>query len=248
MIINGENDFEYEEKIKVFSQFSPEIRNSFNSIIGISNLILDDDLAEDSNLKELIVIIQSAAYKSFDLLDNLIQYYEQDSENTQTYERIIDVNSIIKESVELFKYQIKQKNLSVILNLENYSEVRLEENLVSFIIRSLLSNLIKNSEPADKIEIEYIMSSNVFDFSIIRTPKVIQDQNDYFKDIIDNAGDSQIGVCSDFGSGVGLKLCQELIENMNGKIKIQHKYGNWKRINLMIHLNNYLNEKKKLLS
>ena len=244
MILNREIDFQYSERIKVFSQFSPEIRNSFNSIIGISNLILDDELAEDSNLRELIVLIQSAAHKSFDLLDNLINYYESKPEKGRIEDHIIDVNSIIKKSVEFQKYQIKQKDLSIILNLENYSEVRLNENLVSFIIRNLLSNAIKYSEVGSKIEIEYIMNSNIFDFSIVRKLQSVQNQNMYLEDIIESAGDSKIGVCSDFGSGVGLKLCQELIDNLNGKIKIEYQYNKWSKLNLMIPLTKLVHKNK----
>lgn len=244
MILNREIDFQYSERIKVFSQFSPEIRNSFNSIIGISNLILDDDLAEDSNLRELIVLIQSAAHKSFDLLDNLIHYYESKPEKELIEDHIIDVNSIIKKSVELLKYQIKQKDLSITLNLENYSEIRLNENLVSFIIRYLLSNAIKYSESGSKIEIEYIMNSNIFDFSIERKLRSVQNKKMYLEDIIESAGDCKIGLCSEFGSGVGLKLCQELIENLNGKVKIEYKYGNWSKLNLMIPLKKLVNKDK----
>ncbi|MBK7106878.1 MAG: HAMP domain-containing histidine kinase [Ignavibacteriae bacterium] len=213
-----------EASAKILSIISHEIRGSFNIINGISNLILRDNIIKDPDVRELILLIQSTSTKSFDLLDKLLQLSNLDSDIFITDKKNISINNIIKEIIEFYKFQINQKKLSIILDLDNNAEIRINESMMIFIIRNLLSNAIKFSNINGKIEISYKWKNNFFelsvkDYGIGMNRKKIEEINENIYQV------SFDGTIGEKGSGMGLNLCRHFIKQYNGNLEIESSLG-----------------------
>ena len=202
---------------KVLSIISHEIRGSFNIINGISNLILRDNIIKDPDVRELIHLIQSTSSKSFDLLDNLLHLSNLETINFKSEKRNVNIKNIITDVIEFYKFQINQKKLSIILDLDNNTEVSLNENMMIFIFRNLLSNAIKFSPVEGTLNIRWENSI----LTIMDEGKGIS--NDWILGIERNdweGSDAQStpGTIGEKGSGFGLRLCLDFLKNHGGTL------------------------------
>lgn len=221
---------------KVLSIISHEIRSSFNIINGISNLILRDNIIKDPDVRELILLIQSTSNKSFDLLDNLLHLSNLETINFKTDKRNVNIKNIITEIVEFYKFQLNQKKLSVILDLDNNTEVSVNENMMIFIFRNLLSNAIKFSNVKGVIEISYKWNNEyieiiVTDFGVGMNKKKINELKENIQKVSFN------GTIGEKGSGIGLNLCQYFIKQYNGNLQIESSLGKGSTIKVMLPIN-----------
>ncbi|MFZ1291661.1 MAG: HAMP domain-containing sensor histidine kinase [Melioribacteraceae bacterium] len=222
-----------EASVKILSIISHEIRGSFNIINGISNLILRDNIIKDPDVRELILLIQSTSTKSFDLLDKLLQLSNLDSDIFITDKKTININNIIKEIIEFYKFQIDQKELSIVLDLDNNAEIKINESMMIFIIRNLLSNAIKFSNINGKIEISYKWKNNFFelsvrDYGIGMNHKKIKELNENVYQV------SFDGTIGEKGSGMGLNLCKYFIKQYNGNLEIESDLGKGSKIKVSL--------------
>ncbi len=222
-----------EASVKILSIISHEIRGSFNIINGISNLILRDNIIKDPDVRELILLIQSTSTKSFDLLDKLLQLSNLDSDIFITDKKTININNIIKEIIEFYKFQIDQKELSIVLDLDNNAEIKINESMMIFIIRNLLSNAIKFSNINGKIEISYKWKNNFFelsvrDYGIGMNHKKIKELNENVYQV------SFDGTIGEKGSGIGLNLCKHFIKQYNGNLEIEGYLGKGSKIKVSL--------------
>lgn len=222
---------------KVISIISHEIRGSFNSILAISSLILDESIKSKDELKELISLIHSTANKSSNLLDNLIRLTQIDFKQDPAENNLMNFESIVNEALDIHKFNINQKRLYIELNLQSKKKIKLEETVLSFIVRNLLSNAIKFSKNGDKIEIISLVRGNniefsVKDFGVGMTQKKIAE-------ILNKTNyHSSKGTVGELGSGLGLNICQEYIQNYNGKLQIKSQKGKGCEVTVILPLKN----------
>ncbi len=221
---------------KVLSIISHEIRGSFNIINGISNLILRDNIIKDPDVRELIHLIQSTSSKSFDLLDNLLHLSNLETINFKSEKRNVNIKNIITDVIEFYKFQINQKKLSIILDLDNNTEVSLNENMMIFIFRNLLSNAIKFSNVKGVIEISYKWNNDVIeiiftDFGVGMNKKKINELKENIHNVSFN------GTIGEKGTGIGLNLCQYFIKQYNGNLEIQSSLGKGSIIKVILPVN-----------
>ncbi|MBK8946305.1 MAG: HAMP domain-containing histidine kinase [Ignavibacteriae bacterium] len=229
------DEFEHfdEASVKILSIISHEIRGSFNTINGISSLILRDNIIKDPDVRELIMLIQSTSTKSFDLLDKLLQLSNIDSDVVINDIKNININNIIKEIIEFYKFQIDQKKLLIMLDLDNNADIKINESMMIFIIRNLLSNAIKFSNINGKIEISYKWKNDFFEFSIkdfgIGMSKSKIDE--LMKNIYQVSFDGTIG---EKGTGIGLNLCQHFIKQYKGSFEIESSLGKGSKVTVIL--------------
>lgn len=112
-----------------------------------------------------------------------------------------------------------------------------------FTIRNLLNNAIKFSPIGSKIEIKIIENGNVGKVSIQdfgigmdhkRIEKIISGEFQY----------SELGTNAEKGSGIGLALCNELLQKQGWKLNIESLIGIGTEIHLILPINNSKNLEK----
>lgn len=222
-----------EANVKILSIISHEIRGSFSTINGISSLILRDNIIKDPDVRELIMLIQSTSTKSFDLLDKLLQLSNIDSDVFLNDKKSININNIIKEIIEFYKFQIDQKKLSIMLDLDNNAEIKINESMMIFIIRNLLSNAIKFSNINGKIEITYKWKNDFFELSFkdygigMSKNKISELMNNIYQVSFD-------GTIGEKGTGIGLNLSQHFIKQQNGNFEIESSLGKGSKVKITL--------------
>jgi signal transduction histidine kinase len=99
-------------------------------------------------------------------------------------------------------------------------EVFADTNMLTSILRNLISNSIKYSHPGGKITIEVESKIDWIEFSISDTGTGMYEETRK-KLFVINGQVSAPGTANETGSGLGLILCKEFIEKHKGTIWVE---------------------------
>lgn len=219
-------DVTEEKKVeKVQKEFisvvSHELRTPLTSIIGSIQLILSlfkEDLTE--RVKNLLEMTDKNSIRLKKLVDNILDTSKLDS-GKLTFNKIdTDLIALLKESVEeLSPYAMQYKvNLGFKNNIEEvYAHV--DKERFKQIISNLVSNAIKFSKKDSDVDIETSIVDSKVRISVINYDSFIPEEKieNLFKKFtqVDPADTRSYG-----GTGLGLYITKQLVENMDGDIGV----------------------------
>jgi signal transduction histidine kinase len=208
-------------KDRFFSIIGHDLRGSFNGVLGFSELIeLEYKEGSTKNLLEYIGFINSSARQAFLLLENLLLWANSQKGNLVYEPTEFSINNIILNIFSLLKLTAKTKKVSLILEANQDYIVFLDEKMIETIFRNLISNAIKFTNEDGEIKVSISKNENsifisVKDNGIGMSPETIEKLFDVQTNI------STKGTRGEKGSGLGLVLCKEFIEQNRGSIKVE---------------------------
>ncbi len=212
-------------KDKFFSIIAHDLRSPFNSILGFSNILIDQIKEKDysENLKYAEIIRQSAG-TAMDLLMNLMEWARSQTGRVDYNPVSFDIEHIIKDVEILFADIAKQKSIEISKKLPSGIVVFADQSMLSTILRNLISNAIKFTEPGGNIIISAEKDANEVVVSVTDSGIGISQSNvdELFR--IDKSYTTS-GTLNEQGTGLGLVLCKEFVETHGGKIRVESEEG-----------------------
>lgn len=205
-------------KDRFFSIIGHDLRGPFSSIVGFSNILVELINKKDyDDIEEYASIIQNASHRALNLLSNLLEWSQTQTGRIEFNPEYFELVSTINEVVELLNDSAKQKSIFILKNLPQAIPVVADIAMVKSILRNLVSNAIKFTNPGGEIiigteqkEKELIVSvtDNGIGIEIENIDKLFRIDYSY----------STLGTDNETGTGLGLLLCKEFIEMHGGKI------------------------------
>jgi PAS domain S-box-containing protein len=214
-------------KSSFLANISHEIRTPLNSVVGFSNLLLEDDLSTEAK-EEYIEHINHNSEKLLQIIGDIIDLSRLESSQIEiTYEEA-SVNSIVNEVVEEAKKGIKRNEKPIILNVKDQFEedsdlIFTDRIWLKRVLTHLMDNAVKFTLDGS-IEFSSFRENEDLFFKIKDTGIGIKKENlghifEEFRQEID-------GHHRPFeGLGIGLTLAKEVIERMGGKIFVKSEKG-----------------------
>jgi PAS domain S-box-containing protein len=214
-------------KSSFLANISHEIRTPLNSVVGFSNLLLENDLSTETK-EEYIEHINHNSEKLLQIIGDIIDLSRLESSQIEiTYEEA-SVNSIVNEVVEEAKKGIKRNEKPIILNVKDQFEedsdlIFTDRIWLKRVLMHLMDNAVKFTLDGS-IEFSFYRENEDLIFKIKDTGIGINKENlghifEEFRQEID-------GHHRPFeGLGIGLTLAKEVIERMGGKIFVQSEKG-----------------------
>ncbi len=212
-------------KDKFFSIIAHDLKNPFNSILGCSDLLLMDYSNYDKEeVLTLIKMINEASRQAHNILDNLLNWSRAQTGRITNEPAAIDVHATIESIFQLYQAGAMEKNLTLLNKIKPGTLVFGDENMVSTILRNLVSNAIKFTRPRGKVTVISKRHRTQNEIQVIDTGIGIpQEMIEKLFQIGENVIRS--GTANEEGTGLGLVLCMEFAEKNNGTIKVFSKPG-----------------------
>lgn len=210
-------------KDKLFSIIAHDLRSPFNSILGFSNLLLED-IKEFSTeqITHQIGLINRSAKATLDLLDKLLEWAKNQMGLTNFNPENLKLNQIIKDVIATLDSSAHIKNISLDYTPLDEIEIFADPNMLRTIIRNLVQNSIKFTPANGKIEIFALNKPKHIEISVSDNGIGMNKET---KDNLFLIGKTNIksGTANEKGTGLGLILCKEFIEKHKGQIWIESK-------------------------
>ena len=148
----------------------------------------------------------------------------------------INLATIIKEVLQISSSIAKIKNITLNYIQSDAIEVYTDVNMLKIVLRNLISNAIKFTNPNGKIEVSAIQNQNHIEITVSDNGVGMNEEtrNKLFK--IDSTIITT-GTAAEKGSGLGLILCKEFVEKQRGEIWVESKLGKGSDFKFTLPLN-----------
>ncbi|MGE5804343.1 MAG: PAS domain S-box protein [Ignavibacteria bacterium] len=212
-------------KDKFFSIIAHDLRSPFNSLLGITECLYNEiDYVSKEEIKSILMDIHKSAKSTFNLLENLLQWAAIKTKKIIYDPKILELDKLIPGIAELYSGIASNKEINLSSNINPAVTAYGDYNMISFILRNLISNAVKFTKPGGTINVSALeekkyVKISVYDSGVGMTAEKILELFKLDKNI------STPGTCNEKGSGLGLILCREFIEINKGKITVQSKIG-----------------------
>jgi ligand-binding sensor domain-containing protein/signal transduction histidine kinase len=230
-------------KDKFFSIIAHDIKNPFNSILGFSDLLLNNftDWTDEKKL-QIIRIIYDSSQSLFELLDNLLQWSRSQRGMIEFDPVTMELNQLINGAIYLLKDSAAAKKIEIKTDfLESGIYLSADIRMIDAIFRNILSNAIKFTYPGGAIQIRTGIHDNYAIAEISDNGMGMSDEIKAKLFRID-AQQTSVGTNDEKGSGLGLILVKEFITKHDGSIEVESTLGKGSTFNIKIPLN-YHHEK-----
>ncbi len=211
-------------KDKFFSIISHDLKNPIASIMGFSEFILEDyKHIKPDKIEFYTSIIYKSASFTLDLLQNLLEWSRIQTGSIKSIKKNFNLSDLFNTTVEGCEAQTTVKELNITTNFKDDLLVHADNNMILTVVRNLLSNAIKFTPGGGTITISseeiVINDKKVVVTSIADTGVGISEENiDKLFKIEGNY--KSLGTDNEKGTGLGLILCKEFIDQNKGTIRV----------------------------
>jgi len=204
-------------KDKFISIVSHDLRAPFTSLLGFSEILLNEDLSlEDRN--EYVNYIYEASNSQLQLINYLLDWSRLQSGSVQLEHQTLNVKNLVASCVASLTGNAVRKNISLITDIDQELEIYADTRLITQVITNLLSNAIKFTPNEKKI---YIFADKFKEDSIeivVKDEGIGISQENQSKLFRIDQKLSLEGTGGEKGTGLGLTLVKEIVEKHKGNI------------------------------
>ncbi|MCX6253666.1 MAG: ATP-binding protein [Bacteroidia bacterium] len=210
-------------KNKIFSVIAHDLRSPVVNILYMLNLLKEKEYKEkydtfaNSSIQYAQLVIS--------LLENMLVWGRGQEDKIKFSPEKLDLADIILTNLSIFKETADKKEISVNFTQVGDTLAFIDKDLLDIIIRNLLSNAVKYTPRGGRISIllkDKTMKGEGIMLKIcdngVGIPESKQKYIFTYTEI-----DSTPGTENEKGTGLGLKLCYELVRINNGSIIVESK-------------------------
>ncbi len=208
-------------KDKLFSIIGHDLRSPINSLKSILGLLTDKTLSEEQVRMLFSKLIKEVGYTS-NLLENLLQWAKSQLQGINVNSHTIDIQEITTTTVNLLQEIADTKNIRIVNEINTPVMATGDEEMIKTVIRNLLSNALKFTNPKGEIKINCKTIDNQVEISI--TDNGIGIKADTLSKLFKGNLTTR-GTQNEKGTGLGLLMVKDFVEKNKGSIRVESEPG-----------------------
>ncbi|WP_211234609.1 tetratricopeptide repeat-containing sensor histidine kinase [Algoriphagus mannitolivorans] len=214
-----------ETKNKLFSILGHDLRGPVGQIKSVVDLMLQDQLEKEEFFELLNYLKKDIDSVNF-TLNNTLKWSMAQMEGFELNPLNFNLFEVVKNSLDLLQASIKEKDLVVFNQLRSETLAFGDPDLVEVVVRNLINNAVKFSNPGDAITIYAEKNKDFLELYILdQGIGMSQEQIDEILSEQYMLSKSKLGTNKEKGSGLGLQLVKDFVKMNRGKIEIDSHPG-----------------------
>lgn len=213
-----------ETKNKLLAVIGHDFKNPLNALTGFSSLLNENiNSYPKEKIKKFVQQIHTLANTLSAQMISILDWSRGQMDSVSYNPVDINIESIIKDVIQLSKYSAHQKEISINIKSEFKYNAFVDVRMISTVFRNVLSNAIKFSHPQSEILIAIQENTNEIEISFsdlgigMDEKKVNNIFNSFNPDFIN------YGTKNEIGTGLGLQICKAFVEKNKGTINVESK-------------------------
>lgn len=218
IVLNQTLNEKNEELITFSHIMGHDLKAPLRNIVSFLGLIKQKEKFEDERSKEFFSIIEHSASSMQNLIDDLLTYSKISTEENQLLP--VNINNVVEEVISNFRYEMDYNQVSI--NIEELPHIIGDKQMMKILFHNLISNAIKY-QPKDQADhvpsVDIIYLEDVANPTIQISDNGIGIHNEDAKELFQPFRRFHSEAEYD-GSGLGLSICQRIMEKHDGNIEL----------------------------
>lgn len=212
-------------KDNFMAMLSHDLRAPFTSILGFSEILLNETNLSDKEKAEYLSYINDSSQNQLQLINDLLDWSRLQTGKLKTEQHRVHVQNMVFNCVSSLTGNAIRKNIDIKVNVPGNLYISADERLITQVITNLLGNAIKFSHEETTVEI----SANIYNEKL--SEFVVKDGgvgiSEEGKEKLFKIGKvySTEGTKGERGTGLGLSLAKQIIEKHGGDIWFYSNIG-----------------------
>ena len=205
-------------KDNFISILSHDLRAPFTSILGFSEIILNETKLPEKDKAEYVKFIYDSSSNQLQLVNHLFDWSQIQIGRIKTERQRLHSQSIAYNCVSYLTGQAMRKNININVKIPDSLYIDADERLITKVFMNLISNAIKYSFENESVEVTANIYNNDFIEFVVKDKGVgISEVN---QERIFNIAKlfSTEGTKGEKGSGLGLMLAKQIVEMHGGEM------------------------------
>ena len=214
------------EKDKLFSILSHDLRSPFGSILGFSEILLNDaEEVSEEERKEFLRYIREAAQDQLALVDKLLDWSRLETGRIKMERKEVGLADVIKGSIISLAGLARQRSVTLSSTVPDGVIVRGDEQLLQQVFTNLVGNALKFTPAGGSIQLalkppqdrQWVVTVTDTGVGIPAEdiPKLFRVEEKY----------TRKGLNGEKGTGLGLPVVFEIMQKHDGSIRVESQPG-----------------------
>jgi signal transduction histidine kinase len=212
-------------KDKFFSIIASDLHNPFSGLLELTDSIAKNiDHFSQEEIRQHVATLRDSSETVHNLLENLLAWAQLQHGMLVYRPTKVSLSQVVEEIKLVFASNITQKRIIVRNQVPKDVVAYGDPQMIEIMLRNLITNAMKYTYPGGSITIAGECNNQGLSITITDRGTGIE-HDDLAKLFRLDTKFSQEGTAGEKGTGLGLILCQALIANNNGTIRLESEIG-----------------------
>jgi len=214
------------QKNKFLSIISHDLRSPFSSILGFCDILLHyDKMLSLPERMQFVEFIREATQDQLGIVNNLLDWARIESGRMHTDFRDLDLHEIMNKSISSMLGLAYQKEIQLVNQAPRKIFMRGDHQLLLQLFTNLIGNALKFTPSGGQIFIELLQEETDHWTVAVRDTGIGIPGADVCKLFKIEEKYTRKGLNGEIGTGLGLKVCHEIVQKHHGSISVQSTPG-----------------------
>ncbi len=209
---------------KIFSIISHDLKApAIAQKMAIQNLKPQVEALDNEMIKRYCRVLQENTENQVNVIENLMNWARVQTNKIRYTPQAVDIIPIISEEIRLYEVATQQKQVKTHINIPKSCIVIVDKQMISIVIRNLINNAVKFTPPNGNITISCIRNENDCVFSVLDDGIGMSSKQISALYSQQQKVEVRFGTKGEKGTGLGLILCKDLLQQNNSRLMIKSK-------------------------
>ena len=203
-----------------------ELRTPLTSIRSFSEILFDNPDLDAAQRQQFLGIVIKESERLTRLINQVLDLAKIEAGRFDWQIGDVDVKEVVNDAVAATSQLFRDRAVSVTVKMpERVPAVRSDRDQLMLVVVNLLSNAVKFSEPGQgRVEVGVAFRDGEIAVSVKDNgPGIAPENHMAIFDKFHQVGDTMTAKPS--GSGLGLTICQRIVEHLGGRIWVDSRLG-----------------------
>ncbi|TMV49040.1 hypothetical protein FE783_15325 [Paenibacillus mesophilus] len=207
-------------KDHLFAIVSHDIRNPLAVQASLIEVLEVDKTMFNRNHQEVIDALSGQIQNTFVMIENLLEWFRSQKEGMLLQPERLRLSDVVEEVCRTLRIKSEAKQIAIHTEIDIDIEVYADREAVNLIVRNLMTNAIKFSEPGGRVLVRAETNAGQVIVSVSDNGVGMEEQR--VRELFDPLRlVSTTGTAGERGTGLGLQVCQQFVRMSGGQIWVE---------------------------